>query len=83
VRRTTVMAVWLGDRAETLEELRNSPATFTAVEVNRLRQLVNAVEDINPIFMEPDDWLLSAKLTAACGMRVSTRVLEKSKKPSS
>lgn len=51
-------------------------APLTATEVNRLRQLVNVVEDINPNYMQPEDWAISAKLASACGMRVSDHVAE-------
>lgn len=47
---------------------------FTAEEVNTMRQWFDSVQDTNGGYLNPDDYVLAAKLYRLCGMRVPNSI---------
>lgn len=54
---------------------------FNIVEVDLIRQWFNAVQDLNPDYLESNDYVLAVKIHKLLGLRVANSVLEKLPNP--
>jgi hypothetical protein len=50
--------------------------TFTREQMELMRQWFNAVEDLNPLYLEKQDYELAKTLYDALGMRVTGRMIQ-------